>query len=83
MASERQRLVELALESLERKKKAIDEEIEHLQRLLKGGRTGSAGRKSSQAGGKQTRYAESERQQRSERMKLYWVNWRKRNKNKE
>jgi hypothetical protein len=82
MASERHRLVELALESLERKKEAIDAEIEHLQRLLTGGRTGSAGRKPSPAGGKRTRNAESERQRKSERMKLYWANWRKRNKSK-
>jgi hypothetical protein len=80
MASERQRLVELALESLRRKKEDIDAEIEQLQRLLKGSRSAGVTQKKSSAKGKTSSLTRSERERRSRRTKEYWKNWRERNK---
>jgi hypothetical protein len=83
MLSDRQRILELALESLENKKKQIDEEIAALARELRGKpakaarpaapspRAGKAPRR------KRTRFSKEERLRRSQRMKAYWDNWRK------
>jgi hypothetical protein len=88
MASERQRLIELALESLWNRKKEIDQEIADLIREL-GGRpaqmaisippiaaTGAAKPK------KRSRFTNEERLRRSQRMKAYWDNWRKQKRGK-
>jgi len=80
MPSERRRILELALESLENKKRKLDEEIAEITRELRGGaRTaqlapagGGAGRKR-----KRSRFSQEERLRRSQRMKAYWDNWRK------
>jgi len=81
MASERQRLLELALESLRNKKKQIDDEIETLTRQLRGGRVSKAPaltRKFAPTSKrKRPRFTEEERLRRSERMKAYWENYRK------
>ena len=83
MASERQRLIELALESLHNKKKQIDGEIEELTRELRGGRgrravAAAAVRKAvGRPKRKRSRFTKEERLRRSQRMKAYWENWRK------
>ena len=79
MPSERQRILELALESLENKKKQIDDEIEDLTRQLRQGKTDatvpvirlSAGAR------RQSRFTKEERARRSARMRAYWEKWRK------
>jgi hypothetical protein len=92
MASDRQRLLELALETLENKRKEINSEIAELTRQLRGGsgrRTSTAAAKG--AAGKKVvkrrrvRFSKEERLRRAARMKAYWENWRKqkgRDKNK-
>jgi hypothetical protein len=86
MPSERQRILELALESLHSKKKQIDDEIADLIRELKRGR---APKSTLSAGGtapvakkavtkrKRSRFSREERERRSARMKAYWDKWRK------
>jgi hypothetical protein len=81
MASERQRLIELALESLWNRKKEIDKEIENLTREL-GGRRGRGvaithGTKVAVTPKKRARFTKEERLRRSRRMKAYWDRWRK------
>ncbi len=83
MPSERQRLLELALETLENKKKQIDAEIAEILGELRGGRARrvagatvnalSADRRQR----KRSRFSKDERLKRSQRMKAYWENWRK------
>jgi hypothetical protein len=80
MASERQRLVELALESLRRKKEEIDAEMKQLQSLLKGSRSARTVQRKPLAKERVSSLTSSERERRSRRMKGYWKNWRKRNK---
>jgi hypothetical protein len=87
MASERQRLIELALESLWNRKKEIDREIEDLTRELGGrrGRIVATGAPAIAAAAavkpkKRSRFTKEERLRRSERMKVYWDNWRKQKK---
>jgi len=78
--SDRNRILELALESLENKKKQIDAEIAEIARELRG----QAPRyplavqapKASRAR-KRPRFSKEERIRRSQRMKAYWDNWRK------
>jgi hypothetical protein len=83
MASERQRLIELALESLQNKKKQIDEEIAELSRELRGGRgrravtPAAAPKGAGRPRRKRSRFTKEERLRRSKRMKAYWENWRK------
>ncbi len=86
MPSERLRILELALESLESKKKLIDEEISALTRELKRGRAARAGVKSTGSGmraktaapaRKRARFSKAERKRRAARMKAYWDKWRK------
>lgn len=81
MMSDRRRLLELALESLENKKKQIDLEIAEIARELRGGAAKGIAI-SAQAPGagsarKRTRFSKEERIRRSQRMKAYWDNWRK------
>jgi cell division septum initiation protein DivIVA len=87
MPSERQRILELALESLHNKKKQIDDEIAELTRELQRGRslksTLSAGgaaaiaKKAVAKRRKRSRFTREERERRSARMKSYWDKWRK------
>ncbi len=80
MLSDRRRILELALESLENKKKQLDQEMAEIARELrgrsarvviqhKGAGTGSVRKRS--------RFSREERLRRSQRMKAYWQNWRK------
>jgi len=86
MMSDRHRILELALESLEIKKKEIDREIEEMKRELKGlparpaaavKATPAAAPKAVAASKKRPRFTRAERLRRSQRMKAYWENWRK------
>lgn len=85
MVSDRQRILELALETLENNKKQIDAEIAELTSELRG----RPGRKAAapvpalkpaevrRPGRKRSRFSKEERIRRSQRMKAYWDNWRK------
>lgn len=84
MPNDRRRILELALESLELKKKQIEEEISEISRELRGKtaakKPAPKARKpaaSSKAARKRTRFTKEERLRRSQRMKEYWDNWRK------
>jgi hypothetical protein len=84
MPSDRNRILELALESLHEKKKKLDEEIAEITRELKGGgaaKSRPAATAAASAGiaraRKRSRFSKEERTQRSLRMKAYWDNWRK------
>lgn len=76
MTPERQRLLELAMESLVSKRKQLDEEIAQLTREL-----GKPGNGKAKPAAKKTapakRFSQAERSKRSKRMKAYWENWRK------
>ena len=82
MPSERRRILELALESLENKKRKLDEEIAEIARELRGG-TSARTAPPAVAGpgatrkGRRSRFSKEERLRRSQRMKAYWDNWRK------
>ena len=81
MPSDRQRILELALESLQNQKKQLDAEIAEITRELRGGAARS-GRTSAKSRGavsakKRPRFSKEERLRRSKRMKAYWDNWRK------
>jgi hypothetical protein len=83
MLSDRHRILELALESLENKKKQLDAEIAEITRELKGGAARNV-RSSAEATGpavgsakKRSRFSKEERLRRSQRMKAYWENYRK------
>jgi hypothetical protein len=84
MANERKRLLELALDSLEGKKKQIDEEIAEITRELRGKPGVMMSRPKSpnaaaqvRAPRKRARFSKEEKLRRSQRMKAYWDNWRK------
>ena len=83
MSTERQRLLQLALESLETKRKQIDLEIAELTRELRGGRVrkaaGAVGRAANKGSAriKRAHFSKEERTRRSQRMKAYWDKWRK------
>ena len=85
MLNDRRRILELALESLENKKKQIDEEIALISREMRGSsarRTGASAQVSKAAvsgrpAKKRSRFSKEERMRRSQRMKAYWENWRK------
>ena len=85
MATDRRRVLELALESLESKRRQIELEIEGLTRELRGGArgrqsAGSSATAAAPAGGqkrRRSRFTKDERLRRSARMKAYWENWRK------
>jgi hypothetical protein len=88
MLNDRQRILELALESLELKRKQIEEEIAEIRHELQGK---SVFKKSvlkaqktaapAKAAPKRTRFTKEERLRRSLRMKEYWDNWRKKKAN--
>ena len=85
MLSDHQRILELALESLQSKKKQIDEEIAEIMNELRGrpaikkassvlsAKANEADRRAR----KKSRFSKEERLRRSQRMKAYWENWRK------
>jgi len=81
MPSDRRRILELALESLENKKKQLDAEIAELAREIRGGsaREASPSAQGARTGSarKRSRFSKEERLRRSQRMKAYWENWRK------
>jgi hypothetical protein len=82
MLSERHRILELALESLEDKKRKLDEEIAQIAREL-GGRAAMRPAAVAPAGPgapghrRRSRFSQEEKIRRSQRMKAYWENWRK------
>jgi hypothetical protein len=81
MPSERQRLLELALESLYAKRKQIDEEIAEINKELRGRGVKRSGNKADYrqktGKGKKSRFSKEERLRRSQRMKAYWEKWRR------
>ncbi len=82
MPSDRRRILELALESLEEKKKKLDAEIAELTRELRGGtvvKTVPSSKVAAETARarKRSRFSKEERLRRSQRMKAYWDNWRK------
>ncbi len=81
MMSDRQRILELALESLLNKKKQLDAEIEEISRELRGSSSKAARKPVRQMktgpAKKRPRFSKEERLRRSQRMKAYWDNWRK------
>ncbi len=78
MTPERQRLLELAMESLVIKKQQIDAEIALVTSEMRGGRNGRVKRVAKAAAPeKRSRFTRTERSKRSKRMKAYWENWRK------
>jgi len=87
--SDRRRILELALESLEAKKKEIDSEIAGMRRELRGLPAKPAAVKAAAApkakaapAKKRARFTREERLRRSQRMKAYWENWRKKKSSK-
>jgi uncharacterized protein (UPF0335 family) len=81
MPTERARLLELALENLESKRKQIDLEIGEITRELGGHAKGAVPvRKPVRVARKRSRFSKEERLRRSARMKAYWENWRKQKK---
>jgi hypothetical protein len=81
MASDRRRILELALESLENKKKQLDEEIAEISRELRGRTAKQAPRPvqkpAADSARKRPHFSEEEKLRRSQRMKAYWANRRK------
>ncbi len=80
MPSERRRILELALESLEDKKRKLDEEIAEIARELGGRaatRTAPAAGPGASGKRRQSRFSKEERIRRSQRMTAYWEKWRK------
>jgi hypothetical protein len=80
--SDRNRILELALESLENKKRQIDQEIAEITRELRGQspRQSLSARQAASSAArarKRPRFSKEERIRRSQRMKAYWENWRK------
>ena len=81
MPSERRRILELALESLERKKSQIEAEIASLTgELRRGGAVKGATHFQEvvpkKAARKRSRFSKEERERRAARMKAYWKKWR-------
>jgi hypothetical protein len=85
--SDRNRILELALESLENRKKELDAEIAEITRELGGGAS-KQDRSAPQGTGtvssrKRPRFSKEEKLRRSQRMKEYWENWRKKKNRKQ
>ncbi len=87
MANDHKRLLELALEALENKRREIDLEIAQVNQQLRGTRgkaiTAPASKAAAAGGTKRkrnVRFTKEERKRRSERMRAYWINWRKQKK---
>jgi len=87
MPTDRQRILELAMESLELKKKQIEEEIAAINSELRGKSVSrkpvlKAKKKATTVkttAKRSSRFTKEERLRRSQRMKEYWENWRKKN----
>jgi hypothetical protein len=77
MPSDRHRILELALESLENKKKQLDAEIAEITRELRGKPAKKETAKAEATAPKRSRFSKEERLRRAQRMKAYWENWRK------
>jgi hypothetical protein len=81
MVSDRRRILELALESLENKKNQLDAEIAEISRQLRSGTVKQApprAQNPAKASSKRiSRFSKEEKLRRSQRMKAYWDNWRK------
>jgi hypothetical protein len=81
MASDRRRILELALESLDNRKKQLDAEIAEISRELRGGAAKQAPsavqKPAASSARKRSRFSKEERLRRSQRMTAYWDNWRK------
>jgi cell division septum initiation protein DivIVA len=77
MPSDRRRILELALETLENKKKQLDAEIAEINHELRGKTSMKASASAEGAAKKRSRFSKEERLRRSQRMKAYWDNWRK------
>ena len=77
MPSDRHRILELALESLENKKKQLDAEIAGITRELRGKSPKKELSTTAASVHKRSRFSKEERLRRSQRMKAYWDNWRK------
>ena len=77
MVSDRRRILELALETLERKKKQLDIEIAEITRELRGDAAKKDRASSERTKVKRARFSKEERLRRSQRMKAYWDNLRK------
>jgi hypothetical protein len=79
MPSDRRRILELALDSLQEKKKKLDEEIAEITRELRGGavRVVKSAPAAPARAKRRPRFSKEEKLRRSQRMKAYWDNWRK------
>jgi hypothetical protein len=86
MPSERLRILELALESLEYKKRQLDEEIAALTHELKRGKKANLVlstlvparlAQNVPKARKRSHFSKQERARRAARMKAYWDKWRK------
>ena len=79
MANDRRRILELALESLENKKKELDAEIAQITRELRGraGKQTAGSKTKASTGRKGPRFSKEEKLKRSKRMTEYWANRRK------
>jgi thioesterase domain-containing protein len=81
MPSDRRRILELALESLENKKKQLEQEIADIARELRSATPKGTPWTAKSTGAtpvrKRSRFSKDERIRRSQRMKAYWENWRK------
>jgi hypothetical protein len=77
MPSDRQRILELALESLENKRKQLDAEIAEITRELRGKLPKKELATREAAVHRRPRFSKEERLRRSQRMKAYWENLRK------
>jgi hypothetical protein len=81
MASDRRRILELALESLENKKKQLDAEIAEISRELRGRAAKQAPpavqKPAAASARKRPRFSKEDKLRISQRMKAYWANRRK------
>ncbi|MBN1568368.1 MAG: hypothetical protein JXA73_11020 [Acidobacteria bacterium] len=77
MPSDRRRILELALESLENKKKQLEAEIADVTRELRGKPDKKELQTTKAPVLKRARFSKEERLRRSQRMKAYWENWHK------
>ena len=78
MPDDRQRILELALEMLEMRKKRIDDEIAVVTRQLRKAAMPTRSTAGTVARARtHSRFTAEERARRSERMKSYWEKWRK------
>jgi hypothetical protein len=77
MPSDRNRILELALETLQNKKKQLDMEIAEMTRELRGLPARGAPVQNGIKAKKAPRFTKEERLRRSQRMKAYWENQHK------